>query len=492
MLKLFQGERYDNLKLPEHLLQKLTGGEKKLLAVGYYYSDSLGFVLMLPNAFKNSGTSLGNDWELLTSLHFMLERYVNDSSGKRSEIEHKFKMPESGKNRKESFLDVLIRIRKFYMQNSGFFFTHIVRSFQPQGAIDWNATLSKTSEIIVNNGKSVIYPTPIHARHDIDIDHQLFILFLSIVRYIKRYGCTISIDIDLDLLSSKEIEGLSTSKRGCTFLKSIRDLYFSDIAVEMWQLCYDFFDHCVDIHNAEYEEYFYTKSFNLVFEKMIDTIIADPLSSKKYSSSWARIDHVFGGPDPVIPGETTIYVLDSKCYEETVASDTSTIKSNLRKDSDSAHKQKAYIDKIYGDAAENGGKTESGVTLLDYVNESYRFIPNCFIVPAGDEITSNLQETQVSDSQSQTTDKPFDYYHWKHKPLFAITTKYLFIFHIDLRRLMTVYSTKDSRVSELFRSEYRKKLHDKIKDYLYSKYDFNVTNPKSGEKFRKVTARLKP
>lgn len=492
MLKLFQGEVVaPHIKIPHHLSQKLTGGLHKLMAVGYYYSPETGYVLMLPNAFKNNKESSSNDWELLISVHFMLERYVRDSLGKSKDNDRRFQMPEFGKNRGESFLDVLIRIRRFFKCNSNFFFTHIAKSCQQTGVIDWGATVAKTREIIVNRGADVLYPSPVYARHDIDVDHRLFVLFLSIVRYLKKYGCIITEDLEIELLSDKEIEGMCTSKRGCRLLKSIRDLYYSDMAIEMWQLCYDFFDRSVSLQDRAYEEYFYTMSFNLVFEKMIDTIIADPMASKKYSSAWARIDHVFEGPDPVIPNSKTLYVLDSKCYEEHESADTSVIRSNLNSDSDSAHKQKAYIDKIYGEAAKNGGKTKNGIILLDHVNKTHRFIPNCFIVPTGDTENPTIESCNYDNKKYGHMIGHFEYWHWKHKPLFGITTKYIFIFHIDLRSLMRVYSSKNLMVGSEFRNKIREKIFYEIKEFLLSQYDFNVADPSTGEQFFNVTAKLK-
>ncbi len=484
MLKLFQGEEINNIKIPSNLTRILKHS-KKLQAVGYYYSPATGYVLMLPNAFKKQRDAIVDDWELLVSVHFMLERYVRDSEGKSKDKDHRFQMPERGQTREDSFLDVLIRIRNFFRRNSSFFFTHIARSLQPQGAIDWSATVSRGKEVVVNNGSDIFYPDPVYTRPDIDVDHKLFILFLSIVRFIKKYGCKIAIDLDLELLPDKEIEGLCASKRGCRLLKSIRDMYFSDIAIEMWQLCYDFFDRNVDIRDDGNEEYFYTMSFNMVFEKMIDTVIADPVASKLYSSAWARIDHVFEGPDPIIPDSRTLYVLDSKCYEEYENTTTQEIRSNLHSDSDSAHKQKAYIDKIYGDAAKKGGKTASGILLLDYNNESHRFIPNCFIVPANDEMEDHLTTKKES---GQMIDH-YNYWHWTHRPLFGITTKYIFVFHIDLKNLMSVYSSNDMIGCTMLRNDFRKRIHDQIHDFLYEQYDFNTSaSPKNGEHFLNTIA----
>lgn len=499
MRLLFQGEAISHdSNLPDHLLRRLSDGSDKLMAVGYYYSPETGYVLMLPNAFKKQRETIVNEWELLTTVHFMLERYVGDAGGKSVDQHHRFQMPEQGTRREESFLDTLIRIREFFRRNSGFFFTHIARSLQPHGVIDWSATVPRGKEMVVNNGADVLYPAPVYARQDIDVDHRLFVLFLSIVRYVKKYGCRIAVEFDIDLLPDKELEGLCADKRGCRLLKSIRDMYFSDIALEMWQLCYDFFDRNVDTRSEGHEEYFYTQSFQLVFEKMVDTIIADPDEARKYSSAWARIDHVFEGLDPAIPDSTTLYILDSKCYEEKEEKGErretlSGFRSNLHHDSDSAHKQKAYVDKIYGDVAKRGGTTENGIQLLDYENESHRFIPNCFIVPGNDEMvddaSSNGHEKDVVTSGQMTGH--FQYSHWKHCPLFVITTKYIFIFHIDLRRLMKVYAAYDNLGSATLREDFRKKMHDQIAEFLHEKYDFGIPDPRPGERFLNTTARLK-
>lgn len=480
-----------NIDILPSNLSGLTDKNGKLRAVGYFYNPDYGYVVMLPNCYKEhrtwqkyyqkevavipqtvSSTDLDQLWELQSSLHFTLERYKRELDDKHDEKDKEgkqnlAKMPDQGMSRDDSFLDVLIRIRQFYRRNSDYVFM-IARSNYFSGNINWSETISHRAEIIINNGKGVFYPNPIYTRSEVDVDNKLFVIFLSIVDYIKKYGCRLSIYIEIDLLSSYEIERLTKEKRGCQMLNSIRDRYYSDLAVEMWQLCYDFFDRAVYISNKDSgNEYFLSTSFNLVFEKMVDTVFANKELKKKLSSSWAEIDHAFIYDDPVIAGKT-IYILDSKYYEQNENS------SNLNRNCSSVQKQKAYVDKVYNDAAESSDGKVEDIVLLDSKHNSHRFIPNCFILP-----------THENESEIISLFDIYEYSHWPHKPLFDITTKYIFCFKLSLPVLIQKYVSSLSEVSDT-RTLVQKRICTAIRDKISGIY--KCCNPSSASEKRELFA----
>lgn len=83
---------------------------------------------------------------------------------------------------------------------------------------------------------------------------------------------------------------------GKTRLLQIKYKYFSDKALYLWQLCYDFFDNANRMNiQQERKEYLLVKSFNIVFEAIIDELLGEkniPAGLKEQADG-KRIDHLY-------------------------------------------------------------------------------------------------------------------------------------------------------------------------------------------------------
>ena len=111
----------------------------------------------------------------------------------------------------------------------------------------------------------------------VNFDEELLIIFFSILNYIKEeHGFSFDMNINYQLISHDKIKRTYIGKNfGCRRLKQIKYKYFSDKALRIWDLCYAFFDRPDNIMlNVDQREYLLVKSFHIVFEAIIDELIA--------------------------------------------------------------------------------------------------------------------------------------------------------------------------------------------------------------------------
>ena len=100
----------------------------------------------------------------------------------------------------------------------------------------------------------------------------------------------------------------------------IKYKYFSDKALQLWQLYYAFFDETRKINiNTNQKEYLLVKSFYIVFEAIIDELIGDnplPNGMEKKQNDGKIVDHMFTAQS-LIDSESkqTYYIGDSKYYK---------------------------------------------------------------------------------------------------------------------------------------------------------------------------------
>ena len=101
---------------------------------------------------------------------------------------------------------------------------------------------------------------PVNRKKQINFDEELLIIFYSILNYIsERYGFANHINCNFQLITGYRfktyLDGL-----GKTRLLQIKYKYFSDKALHLWQLCYDFFDNAKRMNiQQERKEYLLVK-----------------------------------------------------------------------------------------------------------------------------------------------------------------------------------------------------------------------------------------
>lgn len=174
----------------------------------------------------------------------------------------------------------------------------------------------------------------------VDYEEELFVVYYSILHYLNRtYGFGAPIDLQYDLITGRQfdryLQGLGKRR-----LMQIRYRYFADKALQLWDLCYAFFDSAYSIAtNTHAQEYILAKSFNVIFEAMIDELIGTPRDQIPQGladqEDGKRVDHLY--TDLALTsaeaqwGREVYYIGDSKYY-----------KSGHRLTDESVYKQYTY------------------------------------------------------------------------------------------------------------------------------------------------------
>ena len=169
-------------------------------------------------------------------------------------------------------------------------------------------------------------------------------------------------------------------------LQQIKYKYFSDKALQLWQLCYAFFDESRQVFvNTDQKEYLLVKSFHIVFETIIDALIGDnplPDGMDKKQKDGKIIDHLYTAKSLIENDKSTYYIGDSKYY-----------KMGHELGDESIYKQYTYarnviqwnLDIFNEINGKTKGMSTSGIKLRDEVTEGYNIIPNFFISARMDE-----------------------------------------------------------------------------------------------------------
>ena len=171
-------------------------------------------------------------------------------------------------------LDILLALIDFNKHNQDFIFFILKNIHSGYNRIHWSKTISTTRAIVCKN--SPVYTNPVNRKKQINFDEELLIIFFSILNYIsERYGFTNHINCNFQLITGYRfntyLDGLGKIR-----LLQIKYKYFSDKALYLWQLCYDFFNNAKRMNiQKERKEYLLVKSFNIVFEAIIDELRQD-------------------------------------------------------------------------------------------------------------------------------------------------------------------------------------------------------------------------
>lgn len=312
--------------------------------------------------------------------------------------------------RSNTYLDILLSLIQFAKENQNFFFYIVKNMHSGVNRINWTRTIA-TQPAIIQNGIPV-YSNPVNKKHQINFDEELIVIFFSILNHISKvYGFQTNIYIQYNLIKGKKFETYLNGY-GCTRLRQIKYKYFSDKSLELWQLCYAFFNesHKLKVSTA-HKEYLLVKNFYIVFEAIIDELIGDkPLPDKmnKEQEDGKIIDHLFTAKS-LIDNENkqTYYIGDSKYY-----------KMGHEIGPKSVYKQYTYARNVIQhnvDIFNAKGTTDSGVKLRDDITEGYNIIPNFFISAM---MNKEFDYTDDGIVQTNRINKRYKKTHYENRPSF--------------------------------------------------------------------------
>ncbi len=377
-----------------------------------------------------------------------------------------------------TYLDILLSLVDFNKRNKEWF-TFILKNIHSgYNKINWNRTIAKSQVVVQNN--EPVYLNPVTKKRHINFDEELLIIFYSILYYIKtEYGFPVDINVNYDLITGKRFKQYIDKGIGICRLRHIKYKYFSDKALELWELCFAFFEQSKQIRIAsQMNEFLLAKNFNIVFEAMIDELIGDftfPDRINKHQEDGKEVDHLFlwdsltraRQEDEVRQGNhMTYYIGDSKYYKQ---------KNRIGRES--VAKQFTYarnviqwnLNLFFGENALQDDRRETDFCLRDEVTEGYNVIPNFFLsgnVPSDFNYRDHIEETgrtAPTHISRQYVNRLFD-------------RDTLLVTHYDVNFLfvLSLYARDNASQKRRWREKVRNIFRDKIREELSKRYQFHA------------------
>ena len=403
---------------------------------------------------------------------------VFQQGNKESGIVYHKKIIQAGKGRRKlsnTFLDILLALIQFNKDNQSFFFFILRNLHSGYNKINWTRTIGTTNAIVQNNRP--VYMNPVNKKRQINFDEELLVIFFSILNYIgDQYGFPKDINCNFNLIKGKQFE---TYRKGFgkVRLQQIKYKYFSDKALELWELCYAFFDNANKVFtNKDQQEYLLVKNFNIVFEAIIDELIGERDIPKglKEQEDGKRVDHMY-----TYKGLTTheedkpiYYIGDSKYY-----------KRGNQIGKESVYKQFTYarnviqwhLNLFMDDENADADWKNRLPELRDDVTEGYNVIPNFFISAKLNEELSYKEEIERTDRRFTH----FDNRHFKNR-LFDRDTLLVCHYDVNFLYVVSLYARNNTFQKDSWKVKVREKFRNEIQRMLEEKYDFYAMSAHPG------------
>lgn len=399
--------------------------------------------------------------------------YKNDKRND-TEIVYYSQIAQVGNGRRRlsnTYLDILLSLIQFNKDNQNFFFTIVKNMHSGLNKINWMRTIGTTNAIIQDG--QPIYLNPINKKRQINFDEELLIIFFSILNYIgDAYGFPKQISCQYQLITGQRFETYLNGF-GKTRLRQIKYKYFSDKALQLWQLCFAFFDEARQVFiTTEKREYLLVKSFYVVFEAIIDELVGDnplPDGMEKKQEDGKIVDHLFTAQSLIdSEAKQTYYIGDSKYY-----------KMGHELGSESVYKQYTYARNVIQcnlDIFNDGEQTSSGVKLRDDVTEGYNIIPNFFISA---KLNENLDYSDDGIKETDRENKRHKKFQFKNR-LFDRDTLLLFHYDVNFLFVLSLYARDNAAQKAEWKEKVRNKFRKEIQEWLQKDYDFYAMRARPG------------
>lgn len=393
-----------------------------------------------------------------------------------------------GKGKKRTgntFLDIILSLIEFDRQNRDWFLFILKNNRSGFNKINWNKTITKSKVVIQDN--EPVYIDPITKKRRINFDEELLVIFYSILNHIRlTFGFPIELNFNYDIITGKRFEKYLPHRRddgttdggfGVRRLRQIKYKYFSDKALQLWDLCFAFFDQSRNVRiNAQLNEFLLAKNFNIVFEAIIDELIGDkkfPDKLNKKQEDGKQVDHMYlyKSLTSVEPEKKVYYIGDSKYYKQ---------KNPVTEES--VAKQYTYarnviqwnLNLFFGENADSQPH-ETDFCLRDDITEGYNIIPNFFISAT---IPDDLSYTDTIDKARKKA-TTFVSQQFRNR-LFDRDT--LLVTHYDVNFLYVValYARNNKYQKKEWQAKVREIFRKKIQEELATRYNFFAMRSKRG------------
>ena len=468
--------------LPKVLLEDKEGKE---LVFGKYRPEDI------INLDKNNPlTQQEKDfiYEFAVWVYRAIVVFHNDKRNNTSIVYHK-KIAEVGKGGRHlsnTFLDILLSLIQFNKENQDFFFFVLRNLHAGFNKINWTRTIATTDAIV--QGKDAIYLHPINKKRQINFDEELLVIFFSILNYVgEHYGFPVSINCNFQLIKGKQFKSYFNGM-GKVRLRQIKYKYFSDKALQLWDLCFAFFDTARQVFVcSDQKEYLLVKNFNIVFEAIIDELIGDrniPAGLKEQDDG-KRIDHMYSyqGLTTHEENKPIYYIGDSKYYKRgnkigkesvykqfTYARNVIQWNLNLFMNDDRDDKDLQFDKKNFGNVPK----------LRDDVTEGYNVIPNFFISAKLNDELSYRDDIEITDKQNTH----FSNRHFQNR-LFDRDTLLICHYDVNFLYVVSLYARNNSLQKEAWKRKVRDVFRTEIQNMLAAQYSFYAMQAHPGVNAKK-------
>lgn len=453
--------------LPKVLLRDVDGQE---LAFGKYPPEDIAN-LDVNNPLDKSERDF--IYKFAVWIYRAISVYKN-SKGCDTGIIYHTQIAQMGRGRRRlsnTYLDILLQLLQFNRDNQDFFFFILKNLHSGLNKINWTRTISCETAIVQDN--CPIYLNPVNKKRQINFDEELLVIFYSILNHISlRYGFMAEVNCNFELITGKRFENYLKGF-GLTRLRQIKYKYFSDKALELWRLCFAFFDESRQVFiNTAKKEYLLVKNFYIVFEAIIDDLIGDtplPDGMDKKQEDGKIVDHLFTAKS-LIEGETgnTYYIGDSKYY-----------KMGHELGKESIYKQYTYARNVIQwnlDLFNDPNQPNPSVKLRDDITEGYNIIPNFFVSAKMNE------KFDYTSDDIEKTDRKHNRHRQSHfsNRLFDRDTLLLFHYDVNFLFVLALYARDNKSQKAAWKAKMRDRFRQEIQEWLQDDYQFYAMQAKPG------------
>ena len=481
-------------------------GKVSLSYVGYFYNpDIQDCVFILPKVLiDENGKVLGNEkitpWDLLDKglkalqdeerkfiyefavwIYRAIVVYNKDNKNNIIQPKNISQISHTRRRRTNTMLDVVLSLIQFGKDHQDFITFTLRNIHSGYNKINWTRTINR-SQAIIQDG-CPIYLNPVNKKRQVNFDEELLIIFYSILNYIKeKYGFQVNINVNFQLIKGAQFESYING-RGVIRLRQIKYKYFSDIALELWELCNAFFDRSQNIYSAcELKEFLLAKNFYIVFEAIIDELVGSnqekhDLDKKLYDQQDGKIvDHLYTYQGLMEAGNNdvpTYYIGDSKYYK--IGSDLG--EHSIFKQNTYARNIIQYNIDLWDEWDHNESKDEKKkpLKLRDKLTEGYNILPNFFISASMKENDYSYTHDQIERKEGGTKIS----YQFRDR-LFDRDTLLLSHYNVNFLFIIALYARNNSSEKDGWMKKVREEFRQEIQRVLRANYDFYALRPKKG------------
>ncbi len=376
------------------------------------------------------------------------------------------------KRRTNTMLDVVLSLIDFAKDHQDFITFTLKNIHSGHNKINWTRTISR-SQAILQDG-APIYLNPVNKKRQINFDEELLIIFYSILHYIKnQYGFHVNINLGFELIKGAKFKSYIEG-RGKIRLRQIKYKYFSDIALEMWELCNAFFDRSQNIHaSTQLNDFLLVKNFYIVFEAIIDKLIGSDEEKRQLNQKLTKqedgklVDHLYTYSGLMEAGDrdvSTYYIGDSKYY-----------KMGHALGDESIYKQHTYARNVIQhniDCLLNE-KPDQKVKLRDDQTEGYNVVPNFFISADMDSNEFRYDNNKI-ERRPGGTQISYQF----HDRLFDRDTLLLSHYNVNFLFVIALYARNNRGEINAWMKKVRDEFRKEIQRVLKANYVFYVLRPK--------------